>query len=169
VSNDLDARSGRTRSSTRQQFYAVRKLFDDLPCTHRSWAHKGKCRFLHGYERSFEIEFVCSEREVATGFVIDFGGLKGVRELLEAQFDHTTIVARDDPDMALFEMFAAKGLVDLRVMDGSGMEAAAGWVMEHTDRLIREATGNRVWVSRVEARESRKNAVVLACRAIDTR
>lgn len=144
------------------RLFSVRKLFDDMPCVHRSWAHEGKCRFLHGYERSFTVEFVCSRLEEGTGFVVDFGGLKKVRALLEDQFDHTMIVAADDPYREIFEDLAAKGLVDLRIMPGAGMEAAAEWVFEEVNRLIAELTGNRVWVRSVEARESRKNAVLLS-------
>jgi 6-pyruvoyltetrahydropterin/6-carboxytetrahydropterin synthase len=140
--------------------FSVTKLFDDLPCTHRSWAHDGKCAFLHGYERSFEIEFGCSEVEPKTGFVVDFGDLKEVWVLLQNQFDHTTLIAADDPHRQLFEELEHVKIIDLRIMDHTGMEGAAEWVHEHVDRLIRERTAGRVRVLRVVARESRKNAVV---------
>ncbi|MGW0337722.1 6-pyruvoyl trahydropterin synthase family protein [Streptomyces sp. NPDC003011] len=140
--------------------FSVTKLFDDLPCTHRSWAHDGKCAFLHGYERSFEIEFGCSELEAKTGFVVDFGDLKEVRALLQEQFDHTTLIAVDDPQRDLFEELRRSGVIDLRIMDHTGMEGAAEWVHERVDRLVRERTSGRVRVLRVVARESRKNAVV---------
>ncbi|MBD3003823.1 MULTISPECIES: 6-carboxytetrahydropterin synthase [unclassified Streptomyces] len=141
--------------------FTVTKLFDDFPCCHRAWAHDGKCAFLHGYERTFEIEFACAELDPVTGFVVDFGALKGVRSLLAAQFDHTTLVAEDDPERTLFEELAARGVVDMRVMRHTGMEGAAAWVLDQAGRLIRESTNGRVWISRVEARECRKNAVVL--------
>jgi 6-pyruvoyltetrahydropterin/6-carboxytetrahydropterin synthase len=139
----------------------VRKEFDDFPCAHRSWAHDGRCRFVHGYARSFVIDFACDELDPATGFVVDFGQLRDVHALLAAQFDHTTVVAADDPELELFEQLADKGLVDLRVMTHSGMEGAADWVFRHVDELIGLTTGGRVRVVRVEARESTKNAVVL--------
>ncbi|MFE9609916.1 6-pyruvoyl tetrahydropterin synthase family protein [Streptomyces sp. NPDC006012] len=140
--------------------FSVTKLFDDLPCTHRSWAHDGKCSFLHGYERSFEIEFGCSTVEPKTGFVVDFGELKEVRALLQAQFDHTTLIAADDPQLELFEELRRSGVIDLRIMDHTGMEGAAEWVHDNVDGLVRERTAGRVRVIRVVARESRKNAVV---------
>lgn len=146
--------------------FSVTKLFDDLPCTHRSWAHDGKCAFLHGYERSFEIEFGCRELEPKTGFVVDFGDLKDVRSLLQDQFDHTTLIAADDPQREVFEELRRSGVIDLRIMDHTGMEGAAEWVHEQVDGLIRERTSGRVRVLRVVARESRKNAVVF--QAADT-
>ncbi|MEU6331250.1 6-carboxytetrahydropterin synthase [Streptomyces sp. NPDC047049] len=140
--------------------FTVTKLFDDLPCTHRSWAHDGKCAFLHGYERSFEIEFGCTELEPKTGFVVDFGDLKEVRALLQRQFDHTTLIAADDPYRDLFEELGRSGVIDLRIMDHTGMEGAAAWVHDQVNRLVHNRTVGRVCVLRVVARESRKNAVV---------
>ncbi|MFD6517041.1 6-pyruvoyl tetrahydropterin synthase family protein [Rhodococcus sp. NPDC060176] len=141
--------------------FTVTKFFDDLPCCHRSWAHDGKCRFLHGYERSFEVEFACSALDSVTGFVIDFGALKDVRALLNRQFDHTTLVAENDPDRQLFEELDSRGVIDLRVMKHTGMEGAAAWVTEEAGRLVREASDGRVWICRVTARECRKNSVTL--------
>ncbi|WP_080640751.1 6-pyruvoyl trahydropterin synthase family protein [Salinispora arenicola] len=148
--------------------FTVTKLFDDLPCCHRSWAHDGKCAFLHGYERTFEIEFACAELDPVTGFVVDFSALKGVRALLAAQFDHTTLVAENDPERALFEELAARGVLDLRMMKHTGMEGTAAWVLDEAGRLIRASTNGRVWISRVQARECRKNAVTLRSTEIGT-
>lgn len=141
--------------------FRVRKLFDDLPCCHRSWAHRGKCYFLHGYERTFEVEFACAETEPGTGFVVDFSSLKDVRAALSLQFDHTTLIAVDDPERDLFELLAKRGVIDLRIMNNTGMEGSAAWVMETAERIVGLATSGRVWVSRVEARECRKNSVTL--------
>ncbi len=138
----------------------VTKLFDDLPCAHRSWAQAGNCRFLHGYERSFEVTFAADKLEPGTGFIVDFSKLKGIRALLESQFDHTTIIAGDDPMLAEFERLHVLKVLDLRVMEQSGMEGAAKWVMHAADDHISQQTKGRVWVERVIARESRKNAVV---------
>lgn len=142
--------------------FKVRKLFDDLPCCHRSWAHIGKCAFLHGYERTFEIEFSCSALEPDTNFVIDFGALKEVRAALTHQFDHTTLIAADDPELELFEQLSARGVIDLRIMASTGMEGSAAWVFDTVNEMVDDLTGGRVWVSFVEARECRKNAVTLS-------
>jgi 6-pyruvoyltetrahydropterin/6-carboxytetrahydropterin synthase len=154
---------------SRAAAFRVRKLFDDLPCCHRSWAHQGKCAFLHGYERTFEVEFGCSELERGTGFVIDFGALKDVRSALQRQFDHTTLIAEDDPERGLFEQLAARGVIDLRIMASTGMEGSAAWVFDTAQRIVGTATGGRVWVTWVEARECRKNAVTLVRSARDAR
>jgi 6-pyruvoyl-tetrahydropterin synthase len=141
--------------------FHVRKLFDDLPCCHRSWAQEGRGFFLHGYERSFEVEFACSDVDPGTGFVVDFRTLTEVRRALRRQFDHTTLIAEDDPHRDAFELLAERGAFDLRIMDNTGMEGSAAWVFEAAERIIARATSGRVWVSLVEARESRNHSVTL--------
>lgn len=140
--------------------FRVTKLFDDLPCCHRAWAHPGRCALLHGYERSFSVEFACDELEPGTGFVVDFGDLKAVRRVLEDQFDHTTVIAESDPELPLFRELHERRIIDLRVMAHPGMEGAAQWVFAAADAVVRRRTDGRVRVVAVEARESRKNAVV---------
>ena len=150
-----DAPSGRTAR------FHVRNLFENLPCCHRSWANPGKRFFLHGYERAFEIEFACAETEPGTGLVVDSDALNEVRSALRYQFDHTTLIADDDPQRDLFEMMAERGVVDLRIMEHTSIEGSAAWVFDTTERIVTLATGGRVWVSRIHACESRNNVVTL--------
>ena len=121
----------------------------------------GEAVFLHGYERTFEVEFACAETEPGTGLVVDRDSLKEVRATLRYQFDHTTLIAGDDPQRDLFELLAERGVIDLRIMDNTGMEGSAAWVFDTAERIIALATGGRVWVSRIEAHESRNNVVTL--------
>ncbi|WP_082973305.1 6-carboxytetrahydropterin synthase [Mycobacterium sp. E2327] len=141
--------------------FHMRKLFDQFPCCHRSWANRGKRFFLHGYERAFEIEFACAETERGTGLVVDGDAIAEVRSALRYQFDHTTLIAQDDPQRDLFELLAERGVIVLRIMENTGMEGSAAWVFETAERIVALATGGRVWVSRIEARESRNNVVTL--------
>ncbi len=150
-----DAPLGRTAR------FHMRKLFDDLPCCHRSWANQGKRFFLHGYERAFDIEFACADTEPGTGLVVDDNSLKEVRAALRYQFDHTTLIAVDDPQRDLFELLADRGVIDLRIMDNTGIAESAAWVFETVERIIGLATAGRVWVSRIKARESRNSMVTL--------
>jgi 6-pyruvoyl-tetrahydropterin synthase len=150
-----DAPIGRT---TR---FHMHKVFDNFPCCRRSWAGPGKSYFLHGYERTFEVEFACAETEPDTGFVVDYSCLRTLRAALEHQFDHTTLIAADDPQRDLFELLGERGVIDLRIMPDTGMESSAVWVFEAAERIVAEATEGRVWVSQITARESRNNAVTL--------
>ncbi len=150
-----DAPSGRAAR------FHMRKLFDELPCCHRSWANLGKRFFLHGYERSFEVEFASAQTELGTGLVVDVGTVAEIRSALRYQFDHTTLIAEDDPQRDLFELLAERGVIDLRIMESTGMEGSAAWAFETAERIVAPATGGRVWISRIEARESRNNVVTL--------
>ncbi|HTY31499.1 6-carboxytetrahydropterin synthase [Mycobacterium sp.] len=141
--------------------FHTRKLFGELPCCHRSWANRGKRFFLHGYERAFEVEFACAEAEPGTGLVVDGGAVSEVRSALRYQFDHTTLIAEDDPQRDLFELLAERGVVALRIMANTGIEGSAAWAFATAERIVELATGGRVWVSRIEARESRNNVVTL--------
>ncbi len=141
--------------------YQVSKTFSDFPCVHRCWKHPGKCRLLHGYDREFTLTFEAIELDPVTGFVIDFSDLKGLRSLLESQFDHTTVVAPDDPVLPQLKSLAELGALDLKIMDHPGMEGAARWTLDNIGELLRAKTGGRVWVVSVEARENYKNAATI--------
>lgn len=56
---------------------------------------------------------------------MDFGGLGKFKTWTEHMFDHTLVIAQDDPKMAEFEQLAAQGLADLRVVEGVGCEMFA--------------------------------------------
>ena len=135
--------------------FRMRALIDNLPCCHRSWAKQGKRAFLHGCERTFDIEFACADTEPGTGLVLNNNSLKEVRKALRYQFDHTTLIAEDDPERDLFELLADRGVIDMRIMDTTGMEGSVAWVFDTAERIVALATGGRVWVSRIEAYESR--------------
>ena len=63
---------------------------------------------------------------------MDFGGLKTFKNWAEYMFDHTTIVAEDDPHLAVFQEmneigggYDDRGIMDLRIVPGVGCEAFA--------------------------------------------
>ncbi|MCY4645069.1 MAG: 6-carboxytetrahydropterin synthase [Bacteriovoracales bacterium] len=135
------------------------KTFRGFPCTHRQWRADSHCRFVHGYSREFHLEFSCREltREM---WVMNFGGLKAVRAWLEHYFDHTFLVAHDDPCLDDFLALDHKGVIQLRIMPNAGMEGTAKFVYDHVDKIVARETKNRVWVSRVEVRENENNSAV---------
>jgi hypothetical protein len=93
--------------------------------------------------------------------VVDSASLKQIRAALRHQFDHATLIATDDPQRGLFELLAEQGVIDLRIMDDTGMEGSAAWVFDTAERIVGLATGGRAWVSRIKARGSRNNVVTL--------
>jgi 6-pyruvoyltetrahydropterin/6-carboxytetrahydropterin synthase len=118
------------------------------------------CKFLHGYRLISKIWFGCSGLD-DKNWVVDFGGLKGLKEILEKQFDHTLCAAADDPLLPLFQQLHAAGGCDLRVMDkGVGIERCAEWVFEAADAYVRNISLGRCWVERAEVWEHEKNSAI---------
>lgn len=132
------------------------KRFTGYPCTHRQWKAESHCRFVHGYSREFYFEFACNER-TAEGWVVDFGGLKEVKALLEKYFDHTFLAAIDDPELNTWKDLDSRGVIQLRILPNPSMEGTAEWVFENVDKIVREKTKGRAWVTLVEVRENEKN------------
>ena len=137
--------------------YRSTKRYDELPCAHRQPGHPGHCRFIHGYSRAFKFWFEASALD-DNEFVVDFSALKALRGWLEHMFDHTMLINEDDPERALFEEMHRREICDLRVLPNVSMEATAKYVFDHADAMIREQTGGRAWVAKVEVAENRKNS-----------
>jgi 6-pyruvoyltetrahydropterin/6-carboxytetrahydropterin synthase len=52
----------------------------------------------------------------------DYGGLKELKKILESQFDHTLLVAHDDPELETFKMLQEKKLAKLTILPRIGCE-----------------------------------------------
>ncbi|WP_404822152.1 6-pyruvoyl trahydropterin synthase family protein [Mycolicibacterium doricum] len=116
---------------------------------------------MHGYARSVEIQFQASNLDRA-GVVIDFSSMKSIKALLEMQFDHTVLVAQDDPLREEFERLASLGAANLRVMEDTSLEGSARWIHDAVTPIVEVETSGRVRISRIEVRESAKNTVLLS-------
>lgn len=88
---------------------------------HRANSH---CRYLHGYALSVKFVFAADALD-ERNWVIDFGGLKPLKTILQNAFDHKTLVAADDPELAWFEEADKRGIVDLHIVDDTGCERFA--------------------------------------------
>ena len=78
------------------------------PVAYRQWRADSHCRLIHGYALSFHFEFECDTLD-ARNWCMDFGGLKPLKALLEDWFDHTLLVAEDDPQRACLLLYFADG------------------------------------------------------------
>lgn len=132
------------------------KRFTGFPCTHRQWRAQSHCRFVHGYSRQFYFEFAASEL-TSEGWVVDFGGLKEIKSWLNYMFDHTFLVAQDDPKLEDFKRLDQEGVIQLRVMPNPGMEGTALYVYEEASKLLKSLYGERAWITFVEVSENENN------------
>ena len=144
------------------------KLFDGFSCVFRQWKAEGThCRFLHGYGVSFRVWFEGELDE--RNWVWDFGGMKRAKgnidgknpkEWMEYMFDHTTIVATDDPGIGGFRTMNELGIIQLRELEAVGAEQFAKYIFEKLNTFVQEETGGRVSVVRVEFMEHAKNTAI---------
>ncbi len=113
-------------------------------CCFRNHHAVSHCRFLHGYDLRFTIEFILVQEDGGTtspeGWVIGFGDLGPIKDALEALFDHHVIVAADDPELEAYRKLSSMAVT---VLPAVGAEAFASYVLELTEQ----------WLSTTEAFE----------------
>ena len=122
-----------------------------LSCAFRQWrSTHSHCSLLHGYSIGIKLIFE-SETLDDRNWVMDFGGLKAFKEWAEWQFDHTTVVALDDPHLDTFELLADMGLqaeggvLDLRVVDDVGCEKFAELAYRTMNEIVEAYQHGRSW------------------------
>jgi 6-pyruvoyltetrahydropterin/6-carboxytetrahydropterin synthase len=148
--------------------FQATKLFDGFSCVFRQWKAEGThCRFLHGYGVSFRVWFEGEPDE--RNWVWDFGGMKRANGTIDGMnpkawmdymFDHTTIIAEDDPGMGGFKTMDQLGIIQLRVIPAVGAEQFAKYIFEKLNTFVQEETSGRVKVARVEFMEHSKNTAI---------
>lgn len=109
-----------------------------LSCAFRQWRADSHCRFVHGYALSFKFVFEAEELD-ARNWVVDFGGLKGLKQILEDNFDHKLIVAYDDPERDVFELLHQRGIAQVVVFPAGGCEKFAEYVYEVAEQWLVDA------------------------------
>jgi len=142
--------------------YQSTKIIELGSCAFRQWRADSHCKFIHGYRLVAKFWFTCDELD-ERNWVVDFGGLKELKQVLESQFDHTLCIAADDPLRHEFERLHDLRAVDLRIMEkGVGIERTADWCFDVADAHVRGITKNRCWVERVEVWEHDKNSAIVS-------
>lgn len=113
--------------------FAVTKTYDHsvgISAAFRQWrATHSHCRFLHGYALAFEFKF-SSQTLDHRNWVQDFGDLDDLKRALMENFDHKTVVAKDDPALEKFREMAALGMLELVELDAVGCERFAQYAAE---------------------------------------
>ena len=139
--------------------YISTKTYNQIgPVAYRQWRADSHCNLIHGYALSFHLEFECDTLD-ARNWCMDFGGLKPLKGLLEEWFDHTLLVAQDDPMREhLLELGRLK-LAKITEVERTGCEGIADFLYEYINTIFLPNYGekDRVWCSKVEVRETDSN------------
>jgi 6-pyruvoyltetrahydropterin/6-carboxytetrahydropterin synthase len=128
------------------------------PVAYRQWRADSHCNLIHGYALSFHFEFEAKDLD-ARNWVVDFGGLKPLKGLLEDWFDHTLLVAEDDPMKEHLLKLGELGLAKITLVEKTGCEGLASFLYSYINDqfLPTYGWGDRVWCRRVEVRETDNN------------
>ena len=148
--------------------YQSTKLFAGFSCCFRQWkAETTHCRFLHGYGVSFRVTFEGNLDH--RNWVWDFGGMKRAKTLIDDMqpkawmdymFDHTVIVAKDDPKLETFQAMEVMGIIQLRVVEATGAEKFAEFIYNKLNEFVHKETQGRVRIAQVEFMEHGKNTAI---------
>ena len=142
------------------------KVFDGFSTVFRQWkAETTHCRFVHGYGISFKVYFEGDLDE--RNWVWDFGGMKRAKtqidgkspkEWMDYMFDHTLIVAEDDPFIKAFQQMEEAGVAQVRIIPATGAEKFAEYIYNKLNEFVDTETAGRVRVTKVKFMEHGKNA-----------
>lgn len=131
-----------------------------LSCAFRQWRAESHCRLIHGYALAVRLEFEADELD-HRNWVVDFGSLKPIKQFLQDQFDHTLLVAADDPHIETFVMLDKHGLANVQVVNNTGCEAFAELIFrEVTNWLYVKNYSPRVRLHSVEVSEHGANSAI---------
>lgn len=98
----------------------------------------------------------------ARNWCADYGGLKELKKILEDQFDHTLLVAEDDPEMEFYKEMEKRKLAKLTILPKLGCEGLADQLYKFVNGVYipdywGKGEADRLWCFRVEVRETQSN------------
>ena len=139
------------------KFYSTKTYGNDrgLSCCFRQWrASHSHCSTLHGYSLGIKLVFECDTLD-EKNWCMDFGGLKQFKAWADHMFDHTLVVAEDDPMLDFFKHmneivdidskdhlsklpYERGALCDLRIVPGVGCEMFAKLCYDQMSTTLEE-------------------------------
>lgn len=139
--------------------YVSTKEYKDLgPVAYRQWRADSHCNLIHGYSLSFKFFFAAYDLDFRN-WVVDYGSLKSLKDKLNDWFDHTLLVAEDDPEIETFKLLGEKKLAKLVFVEKTGCEGLAKFLYDYVNEIWLPENGYkpRCKCFRVEVRETESN------------
>ena len=129
---------------------------------------KSHCRFIHGYRLVGKFTFTSDSLD-GNNWVVDFGDFDELKGFLQEKFDHTLVLAKNDPAMKEFEALEKAGAASIVVMDeGVGIEMFAKYCFNAADSYVKHKTNNRVRAHSVEVFEHEKNSAIYSVESAES-
>lgn len=123
------------------KFYSTKTYGNEqgLSTCFRQWrATHSHCSTLHGYSIGIKLVFECDSLD-DKNWAMDFGGLKSFKDWAHHTFDHTWLVAEDDPMLQAIQMFNAFAkIADLHIVPAVGCEMFAKMAFDKMESILRE-------------------------------
>ena len=139
------------------KYVSTKEYHNAFPCAYRQWKADSHCNQIHGYSFSMKFYFGTDTLD-ARNWVADYGGLRELKAQMEDQFDHTLLVAEDDPEVEAFKQMDAAGVAQVRVIPATGAEKFAEYIYTKLNDFVKTETDGRVRVTKVKFAEHGKNA-----------
>ena len=139
--------------------YISTKTYKQIaPVAYRQWKADSHCNLIHGYALSFHFEFESKTLD-ARNWVMDYGGLRPLKEKLEEWFDHTFLLAQDDPEYDLLKTLGDMKVAKIIEVEKTGCEGLASFIYEYINTIFLKEYGEdkRIWCCKVEVRETDSN------------
>jgi 6-pyruvoyltetrahydropterin/6-carboxytetrahydropterin synthase len=93
------------------------------------------CSAIHGYALSFYFEFESATLD-ARNWVVDFGSLRPLKEFLKESFDHTFLLAQDDPHHDTIAALHPLGLAKIVEVEATGCEALSKFLFDYVNEIF---------------------------------
>jgi len=149
------------------KFYSTKTYGNDrgLSCCFRQWrSTHSHCSLLHGYSIGVKVIFECESLD-ERNWVMDFGGLKDFKKWLEHMFDHTLLIAEDDPHKELF-LNLPQDTASIRLVPAVGCERFSEMAYYKMSEILARdiangtALNSTVRVKSVEVFEHESNSAI---------
>jgi 6-pyruvoyl-tetrahydropterin synthase len=125
------------------KYTSTKEWHDAFPCAYRQWRADSHCNQIHGYSFTIKVYFGADTLD-ARNWCADYGGLKDLKAILEDQFDHTLLVAEDDPDMDMFKLLQERGMAKLTIIQQQAVKHLPIWYIISSTVSIFLTIGARV-------------------------
>lgn len=149
--------------------YLSTKKFGPISVGHRQplaaeTRDSARCMWAHGYGREIEFTFIATELD-ARGWVVDYGGLRPVKDWIESQWDHRLLLTDTDPLLYKFQELDMLGGVNINIMDsskgwGPGIEQSCKFLFDNINTMIQNMTSDRCEIYSVRVWEHALNSSI---------